>query len=357
MKKKMRVVFTVCLAATLCCFAFHGAAQAKIKLSYNNYFPPTHQNSILSEAFCKEIEKRTNGEVEITHYSGGTLLPAPKVFDGVVQGIADMGMSNLSYTPGRFPEMELCDLPSGYPSGWVATHSVNKFAKQYAPAEFKKAHILYFTGSGPNIIFTKPREVAKLEDMKGLTIRGTGRIADTVEALGAASRPIAITETYEAISRSVVDGVMAPMEVLKGFRLGEVAKYATNCWQVGNIYTFYVVMNKDKYNSLPPEIKKVFDEVSQEWIEKHAKAWNEIDIAGRALFEEKGGKVIELSAEETARWSEATKPVMDRYIKEMEGKGMSADESRSRIEFLKKTIAEYAVEQDKQGIKSPYSAK
>ena len=54
---------------------------------------------------------------------------------------------------------------------------------------------------------------------------------------------------------------MMPVEVLKGWKLGELEKYVTASWMVGNTNTFYVVMNLDKWNKLPDDLKKIFDEV------------------------------------------------------------------------------------------------
>ena len=220
-------------------------------------------------------------------------------------GLSDIGMSNLAYTRGRFPEMEALDLPFGNPSGWVSTHVANEFYNTFKPKEFDKVHVLYFTSSGPNIVYTRSKKVEKLEDLKGLAIRGTGRIADTVEALGATARPISMPEAYEALSKGVIEGVMGPMEMLKGFRTADVTKYAANCWQVGNVYTFYVVMNKHKFDRFPDDIKQIFNEVSSEWIEKHSLAWNEIDKIGKTYFEGKGGEVISLSDSEVARWKKS----------------------------------------------------
>jgi TRAP-type C4-dicarboxylate transport system substrate-binding protein len=331
-----------------------GTASAKVKLTYNNYLPPTHIGSRVAEAWCKEIEKRSGGEVEIMYFSGGQLLPGPKVFDGVVQGIADIGFSNLAYTRGRFPEMEMCDLPLGMPSGWVSTHVVNRFFQKYQPAEFDSVKLLYMSGSGPNLISTSEKPVATLEDLKGQTLRATGRIADTAAALGAVSRPIAIGETYEAVKRNVISGVMLPLETMKAFRLGELLKYCTADWQVGNIYTFYAVMNKKKWESLPDHLKKIVDEVNAEWIEKSAQGWNDVDLTGAAFFREKGGKIIRLSDQETARWDQAIAPVIETYMNEVSGKGPAVDELKARIEFIRQTRDELIREQMSRGIPMPY---
>lgn len=335
-------------------FSFNSAI-AEIKLTFNNYLPPTHVASKISAEFCKEIEKRTNGEVKITHYPGGQLLKPAEVFDGVVNGIADIGFTNQAYTRGRFPEMEICDLPLGMPSGWVSTHVVNKFYQKYKPKGFDKVKVLYFAGSGPNLISTTTKPVRALGDLKGQTLRATGRIADTAQALGATSRPISIGETYESVKRNVISGVMLPLETMKAFRLGELLKYCTADWQIGNIYTFYAVMNKRKWDKLPANIQKIFEEVSQEFVEKSAQGWNAVDQSGADFFKSKGGQFIALSDDEAAKWNKAVEPVIDTYIKETSKLGLSPEELKSRIAFIRKTRDEMTKMQKSKGIPMPYA--
>lgn len=342
MKKKIIITVLFALIAGLSA----NTAYAKIKLTFNNYFPPTHVASQLSESFCKEIEKRTNGEVVITHYAGGQLLKAPEVYEGVVLGIADIGFSNLAYTRGMFPEMEMCDLPLGMPSAWVATHVVNRFYQKYKPKEFSKAKMLFFAGCGPNLVSTTQKPIKTLEDLKGQTVRATGRIADTAQALGATSRSIPIVDTYESVNKNVISGVMLPLETMITFRLGEVLKYCTADWQVGNIYTFYTVMNQKKWNKLPDNIKKIFEEVSAEWVEKSAQGWNNIDLAGLDYFKNKGGQMILLDDSETSRWNAAVEPVIKQYIAEMSEKGLSSvKDLEDRINFIRQTRDEMLKEQ------------
>ena len=71
-----------------------------IKLKFANYFPPTHMNSIMMGKYCEELNKKLTGKVEITQYTGGTLLTAPKMAAGVASGIADIGLSHCSYSGG-----------------------------------------------------------------------------------------------------------------------------------------------------------------------------------------------------------------------------------------------------------------
>jgi TRAP-type C4-dicarboxylate transport system substrate-binding protein len=151
------------------------AAQSKaIKLTYNNFFPPTHNNSILAEMWINEIQKRTNGAVTFSYLPGASLTASNKVYDGVVSGISDIGFSVVAYTPGRFSATELIDLPHAYACGYVATMVSNDFYKQFKPAEFKDVQVFYFYATGPQVLFTTKKQVSKLEDLKGMVLRSTG---------------------------------------------------------------------------------------------------------------------------------------------------------------------------------------
>src|SRR4030066_176796 len=78
------------------------------------FLPAPHKHSVLATEWAKEIEKRTGGRVQITMHYGGTLTPAPQVYDGVVKGLSDVGMSVCGYTRGRFPLTEVVELPLGH---------------------------------------------------------------------------------------------------------------------------------------------------------------------------------------------------------------------------------------------------
>jgi len=303
------------------------ATPETITLSYSNFFPPTHLHSILAEQFCAEIKERSNGRVEITHYPGGTLTPAPQVYDGVVEDISDIGMSVLSYTMGRFPASELVDLPHGYPNGWVATKVANDFYEEFTPEEFDDVHVLYFHAHGPGVVFTTEKPVRKMEDLKGLVIRSTGVGAAIIEALGAEGYGGSQAEAYELMAKGTVDGSLTPREVLKGWNQAEVVKYVTGCYDVGYTADMFVVMNKNKWDSLCADMKDIFTEVSEEWIEKHGKVWTYYDKAGIDYFLTfEGRELIELPKEEMARWVEATKPLIDTYIQEKTAMGLPAAE-------------------------------
>ncbi len=301
-------------------------ASAQIKLNYSVFFPAPHKNAVLATEWAKEIEKRTNGKVQITVFPGGTLTPSDKCYDGVVQGISDIGFSVFAYTRGRFPLLEIADLPVGLKSGVMATKAVNEFYKKFKPKELEDVEVMYLHGHGPGILHTK-NQVQKLEDLKGMKIRCTGIAASIVKALGGTPVAMPMGDTYDALSRGVVDGSMAPQESLQGWKWGEVVKYTTENFGSSYSTAMFVVMNKNKWNSLPADVQAVIVKVNEEFAEKQGKLWDEIDAEGRAFTLQRGNKIISLTPQEDKRWADAVKPILDDYVKRMKEKGLPGEEA------------------------------
>jgi TRAP-type C4-dicarboxylate transport system substrate-binding protein len=174
---------------------------------------------------------------------------------------------------------------------------------------------------------TLTRRPNKLEDIKGMKIRSTGLSAKIVAAIGGAPVAMPVSEAYDALSRGVVDGSLAPMEALAGWRWGEVVKFSVESPSFGYTSTFVVVMNKEKWNALPPDIQKIIKEVNEEWIEKTGKNWDAIENAGRDFTLKLGNKIISLSKEESERIAKAVQPLFDEYLKNMKERGLPGDEA------------------------------
>jgi len=345
MKRKEIFVFLVLITLLAPSMVF-GATQLK----FCNYFPVPSAQSKIGEAFIKDLEAQSNGQLKITYFPAGTLLTAPKMYDGVEQGIADIGLSNIGYTFGRFRMTEVLDLPLGFPNAWVANHVANDFFQKFKPKEWDKIHMISMHTSPVNVVLSASKPVNKLEDLKGMTLRGLGFIAGVVSALGATPRPIPTPEAYEAMQKKVIDGLMIPMETMRAFRYAEVAKYVTECWPIGQVYTFYLTMNKNTWNKLPADIKKIFNEYPFQ--EKFAAMWNEIDIDGKKYGAEKGLQFIELPAAEIAKWKKAVEPVLEDYVKKMVASGFKEKETRELIKYSQDRIEYWTNKQKETVIKS-----
>lgn len=336
MKKNTLLLFLVMVAGITFMAPWAGPAEAApIKLTFSIFFPPTHGQTLAAMDWAKEIEKRTDGKVQITVFPGGTLTKAPQCYSGTEKGISDLGFSLFAYTRGRFPVMAAVDLPMGYTSGMMASRVADEFVKTFKPKELDDVKVLYVHAHGPGLLHTK-KPVKKLEDLKGMKIRATGLSAKVVEALGGV--PVAMPQggTYEALQKGVVEGTFGPMEVLKGWKQAEVVKYTTECYGVGYTTTFFIVMNRDKWNALPDQAKKIFEEVSEKYVQVHGKVWDSTDKDGRDYTKSLNNEIITLSDEENARWRKAVEPVINDFIKSTPNGQMYVDKIRELMEKYSK---------------------
>ncbi len=342
--RKWIVLFLGFLITGMIVFPLWVNAQTKpVELSYSIFFPATHKHTLLATEWAREVEKRTEGKVKINIFPGGTLTAAPSCYDGVVKGISDIGMSVLAYTKGKFPLTEVIDLPLGYTSGLAATRLMNQYYLKFKPKEFNEVKVLYLHAHGAGILHSK-KPVQKLEEVKGMRIRCTGTVTEIVKALGGVPMSMPMGETYDALNRGMVEASMAPMESMEGWKWGEVVKYTTESY--GSAYStgFFVVMNKEKWNALSPDIQKTIEKVNSEWIDKTGKLWDESDKSGKEFSMKLGNKIISLSKEENQRWANAARPVLDEYVKNMKGKGLPGDEAlKFCLDLAKKSSGLMAV--------------
>jgi len=318
----MRRALSAMVAVSLALGWTATGAPAAVTLTYSNFFPPTHVQSKLAEEWCREVEKRTGGEVTVQYFPGQTLTKADQVYDGVVNGISDVGQALFAYTRGRFPVMEVVDLPLGYPSGKAATAVVNEVYRELNPKELGDVKVLSLHAHGPGLVHSKDRPIRTMEDMKGLKFRATGLSAKVVQALGGTPVAMPMPETYQSLAKGVVDGALYPMESNKGWKLAEVTRYMTENFSMAYTSSFFVVMNKQKWAALSPAAQKAIEEVSAEWVAKTAEAWDESDREGRAFFLERKNEIVPLGAEESARWKAAVKPILDGYVTDAAAKGL-----------------------------------
>jgi len=337
MRKNLFCISMICAAALLLMVGCQ-KQEKTVELTYSIFFPPTHSQCKAGISWAEEIEKRSGGKIKITPYPGGTLTAANQCYDGVVKGISDIGMSCFAYTRGRFPIMAAVDLPHGYINGRVATRVANEFARTMAPQELADVKVLYIHAHGPGLLSTK-KPVRTLEDIRGLKIRSTGLSANIVEALGGAPVAMPQGDTYEALQKGVVEGTFSPIETLKGWRQAEVIDYTTQCTGIGYTTAMFVVMNLDKWKSLPKELQKIVEEVSGEWVDVHGEAWDKSDDEGREYTLSQGNEIIDLSEEENKRWVAAVQPIIDDYITTTGEKGLPAEKA---VKVIKELIGTYS---------------
>ncbi|WP_313885499.1 TRAP transporter substrate-binding protein [Desulfallas sp. Bu1-1] len=309
---------------------------ATVELKLAHFFPSTHPaETELIQPWARAIEEATGGQVKITSYPGETLLKADAIYDGVVTGIADIGLSCFSYTRGRFPVLEVFELPGiTYNNSKVASKVAWEGIKKLNPEEVQDTKLMMVLTTGPGDLFTKV-PVRSLDDLKGLEVRATGLSAKTLEALGATPVAMPQSEAYEALAKGVVKGNLSPVEVLKGWKHAEVTDYLTRTPFLYNTL-FFITMNLDKWNALSPEVQQAIEKVNEKYFEEVAMGlWDKQNEAAlKWAVEETGMKVINLSDEETQRWIKLVEPIQEEFVAKMDAKGLNGREILNTVKEL-----------------------
>ncbi|MBI5248032.1 MAG: TRAP transporter substrate-binding protein [Desulfomonile tiedjei] len=306
-----------------------------VKLRYATFSPPMSGLAALSDQWCKEVEKRSNGKVKISFHPGGSLAPANQSYEAAVRGITDISLSATQWTAGRFPMSELIHLPLGVKSAFQGTNLINAWFKEFKPKEFDDTKVLYLFASGPSHFMTL-KQLSSINDLKGLKIRAAGDTSKIVAAMGAVPVSVPIGDAYEAFQRGICEGVLLSAETLKSFRWGDLLRGLQINDGIGAVNALMVVMNKKKWDSLPPDIQKIIEEVSQEWIERTGKGWDEIDKEATEYGESKGLKVVRISKEEESVTAQKVKPLLDAYVGNMKNLGLPGEETlKFAIDYIK----------------------
>lgn len=300
-----------------------------IVLTYAFFAPAGTFPALQMEKWAEEVVKRTNGKVKVDTFPGGTLLTANNMYIGVLEGAADIGLSSPTYEPGRFPLLAIADLPLSYPNAKIPSLIYWELTQEFQPeslAEYKV--ITMFTTEPAYIQSIKP--VRNLDDLRGLELRATGTIGQALQALGAAPIGMSMAEVGGSLQTQVIKGYVSSREVLKDFMFAERVKYVTD-YPLGQV-SFAAVMTKEKWNSLPPDVQKVIDELSvemtvwaSEYLDSHVK-----EVMNWAS-KEHGVQVITLTPEEKAKWDEKLIPLQNKIVGEAEAKGLPGQQFIERL--------------------------
>lgn len=269
------------------------------------------------EEWAKELEKRSEGRIKIKIYPGETLGKGRDMLSLIENGVTDIGWVVIPFFPGQFLVAEGLAMPMlGANSSKSAALTLWDIYQQNEDMKeaLSKVKVVCFTASGYQFLATSKKKVEKLEDLKGLNIRVPGWGASEFMKLAGAS-PIFMSppEMYEALDKGVIDGYILDWLGTNSFRLYEVVDYVLNIPIISNPQA--LLMNKAKFESLPPDLQKIMDEMGGAWgSEFNTACFDESNAPGIENFKKLNKEVYELSAEELARWREAAKPVWDMWV-------------------------------------------
>jgi TRAP-type transport system periplasmic protein len=337
MKKKYLVLSIACLtmAAFLSTVSPFKAYGGEIKLRYSLIWPPAHPITKLAEEWARDVEKATQGRIKISMFPGNTLTPPMQAYDNTAKGVVDIAGCLLAYAPGRLPLSEVLQLPLGYKNGYQSSKLANAYYKKFKPKEFDDVKVMFLHGAAPGFIMTK-KPIKSMEDIKGLRIKANAENTDIVKNLGGAPVTMPVSETYDALSRGVIDGCLFPIEALQGFKIGEVVKTVLENFGMSYMTSMYVIMNKAKWNQLTPADQAAIENINDEYNEKMAKLWVALDNKAKEFATGKGVTFLTVPQKDQTLTAEKMKPILDNYVKMAKSRGLPGEDAlKFCLDYLK----------------------
>jgi TRAP-type C4-dicarboxylate transport system substrate-binding protein len=315
-------------AAALYAVLAGAAAAQDVTLRIHQFLPL--QAAIPARAitpWIEAVESQSNGRIKVEHYPSMQLGGAPPaLYDQAKDGVVDIIWTVLGYTPGRFPKTEAFELPFLVTNAEATSRAFHAFVEANAMDEFAGVKPLALHVHGPGLLHVKGDGVTTLEDMQGLKLRGPTRIVTRLlDKLGATAIGMPVPAVPEAISKGVIDGAVIPWEVTLPLKMTELVNTHTKFDDPRGLYTatFVFAMNQGSYDALPDDLKAVIDANSgPETAALFGRAMDDVDAIGEKKAEESGNTILTVSAQETARWKEAARPIVAEWIAEMNDKGL-----------------------------------
>ncbi len=317
------------LALALIAAAALPAAAQDVTLKFHHIWPPQAMASVkVIGPWCDKIAAESANRMKCQ------LLPAmsgggspPQLVDRVKDGVDDLVITLPGYTAGRFPTMEVFELPFMTNSAEAGASAAWDFMQKYASKEFPGTKVLATWVHDEGYVHTTSKPVKTLDDFKGLKLRAPTRQTNKLLAkLGATPVGMPVPAVADAVSKGTIDGFVLPWEVIPAFKLQELVKYHTETdasrpamYSAGFIFA----MNQAKYDSLPADLKKVIDSNSGAALSRQiGRTWDDSQAVGRKTATDRGNTFTLLSADETDRWAKAAAPLVDEWVDDMDKRGL-----------------------------------
>ena len=319
-------------------------AQAQVTLRLHHFLPPMsnpHQKFL--NPWARKVEADSQGKLKIDIFPsmqlGGT---PPQLYDQAKDGVVDIVWTLPGNTPGRFPSTEAFELPfTASRRSLVNSRACAEFAPANLANETKDVKLLAFWAHDHGLIHAN-KQVKTQDDLKGLKLRFPTRLAgEALKALGATAIGMPIPQVPESLAQKVIDGCVVPWEVVPAIKVHELVKFHTEIPGSPTLYTttFFLAMNKAKYDGLPADLKDAIDKSSgMPASEMAGNLWDTMGVPVAEMVKARGNIITVLAEDEKARWQKATEPVIEAWIKGTKDKGVDGGKL---VEQVRALIAKY----------------
>ena len=345
MPKKISLPFVVCLLAMAMAFSGPVVAQ-QVTLKLHSFLPPpSNPVKTFLKPWIEKVTKESKGTLKVQYYPSMQLGgKPPQLADQVRDGVVDMAYTLPGYTAGRFPKLEVFELPFIHKNALSTALAIQDFQKKHLADEFKDYHVILLHNHAGSMFMTKKVKIRRVSDLKGLKIRTATRAGGWyLKSLGAVPIGAPLPKIPQMLSKGVIEGALLPFEIAPAIKMQELA---SNFIQLSgdqprmNTSTFAFLMNKNSYKKLSNAHKRVIDKLSGKNIARWAgQNWDDIEKPGeKVMRSKKKNSFLTIPPAEVAKLKAAAKPAIARWIKIMKKKGVNGEQL---INDARSLIAKY----------------
>lgn len=338
-----RTLLKTSAAVALGAPALSGLAQQAVTLKFHTFMAPMSNVWLnMHKAWMNKVEKESGGRIKFEGYPAMPLGGTPvQLYDQAKDGVVDIVWTLPGNTAGRFPRIEVFELPFMMNNAEATSKAYWEYVQTQAPDEFKDTHTLALHVHGPGVIHTKDKQIKTPNDLKGMKLRGpTRQITKMLGYVGAIPVGMPLPAIPDALSKGTIEGCVIPWEVVPAVKVQELTKFHSEFDPAGGaLYTttFVMAMNKAKYESLAPDLKKVLDANSgletSGWL---GKVQQQGDVAGRKSAVDRNNTIYTVPASEAQEFKRKARLVEVEWVEDMNKRGFDGkkllDTARSLIE-------------------------
>jgi TRAP-type transport system periplasmic protein len=299
-----------------------------VSLKVSHYLPPNHTFQRELAQWGDSLAQQSQGQLTLNIFPASQLGPVNRQFDLVRNGVVDIAVGLHGATPGRFPMTDLVSLPYSSPKAGnnsaITSRRLTELAPSYLAAEHAGMKVLWMAVTNPLMFHTSKRQIARIDDFKGLRVRYAGeQFAQIIPLLGATPLAVPPAETADSLAKGIIDAATFPYEACQSFDLGTVLKYSLEPGV--STATFAVAMNPNRFKSLPEDLQQLIDKTTGPVMAEHfGAAFDASEKAGREYMLGKGVQVSQLPDAELARVKEMLASLRDKALGELEKAGKPA---------------------------------
>lgn len=268
-----------------------------------------------AQPWAKELEARTNGAVKVEIYNGSSPFgDVTKQATQVKDGTIDIALGLRGAEGDHFLRSSIIELPFVVKNALDGSRALwGLYQDSLLGDEYKDYKVLALFVHNPGLIHTAEKRIIEPGDLKDQRLRAPNKaVAAALQALGATPMILQVNDVMPAVKDHRIDGIVTNWgNPLPGFN--DTMKHHTDI----AFYTsaFFVVMNRQKFDALPADIRAAIDELAgAPLVTRFGLLWNKWDRPVRDGASGPDQEIIVPDEAVHAQWREALRPVADRYL-------------------------------------------